>query len=206
VLAALRRTFLAQGARLAEAGVIATDDDVFYLTSHELWTASGSQQDVVASRRARRDGQKKLTPPPIIPPRDDPSWADDPMMKRLPAEMRTQLMGRGSQIRDGRRIVVGTPASPGVAKGIARVVTGPDDFGRFQPGDVLVAHATSPIWTPLLAIAAAAVTEVGGPFAHAAIVAREFGIPLVDGALEATKVIPDGSPVLVNGSSGIVEL
>jgi rifampicin phosphotransferase len=206
VLAALRTTFLAQGARLAEAGVIATAEDVFYLTADELWTASGSQRDVVESRRASRDGQKKLTPPPIIPPRDDPSWADDPMMKRLPAEMRTQLMGRGSQIRDGRRIVVGTPASPGVAKGIARVVTGPDDFGRFKPGDVLVAHATSPIWTPLLAIAAAAVTEVGGPFAHAAIVAREFGIPLVDGALEATKVIPDGGPVLVNGSSGIVEL
>jgi phosphohistidine swiveling domain-containing protein len=62
------------------------------------------------------------------------------------------------------------------------------------------------MWTPLLAIAAAAVTEVGGPFAHAAIVAREFGIPLVDGALDATKVIADGAPVLVNGSTGLVEL
>ena len=58
----------------------------------------------------------------------------------------------------------------------------------------------------LLAIASAAITEVGGPFAHAAIVAREFGIPLVDGALDATKVIPDGAPVVVNGSTGVVEL
>lgn len=127
-------------------------------------------------------------------------------MKMTPAEVRAQLMERGLQTRDGRRVVVGTPASPGTARGIARVVSGPEDFGRFQPGDVLVAHATSPIWTPLLAVAAAAVTEVGGPFAHAAIVAREFGIPLVDGALDATRSIPDGVPVVVNGSSGLVEL
>ena len=122
----------------------------------------------------------------------------------LPSEMRAQLIERGLQVRDGQRVVVGTPSSPGTARGIARVLTGPDDFGRFQSGDVLVAHATSPIWTPLLAIAAAAITEVGGPFAHAAIVAREFGIPLVDGALDATRTIPDGVPVTVDGSSGIV--
>ncbi len=124
----------------------------------------------------------------------------------MPPEMRAQLLDRGLQVRDGRRVVIGSPASPGVAKGLARVVAGPDDFGRFKPGDVLVTHATSPIWTPLLAIAAAAITEVGGPFARAAIVTREFGIPLVDGALDATKVIPDGAPVVVNGSSGVVEL
>ena len=70
-----------------------------------------------------------------------------------------------------------------------------EDFARFNQGDVLVAKATSPIWTPLLGIAAAAVTEVGGPFAHAAIVAREFGIPLVDGAT-----------IVVDGTAGIVEL
>ncbi len=65
---------------------------------------------------------------------------------------------------------------------------------------------TSPIWTPLFGIASAAVTEVGGQFAHAAIVAREFGIPLVDGALDATRVITDGAPVVVDGSAGLVEL
>ena len=116
------------------------------------------------------------------------------------------LLERGLRVRDGRRVVVGSPASPGVTRGIARVVAGPDDFGRFHPGEVLVAHATSPIWTPLLAIAAAAVTEVGGPFSHAAIVAREFGIPLVDGAIDATRVIADGTPVVVDGTSGMVQL
>jgi phosphohistidine swiveling domain-containing protein len=206
VLALLRTAFLAQGKRLADAGVLARIEDVFYLAAGELWATEGDQRDVVAARRALRDGQKKLSPPPLIPPPDDPSWANDRMMNVMPPEMRARLIERGLRVRDGRRVVVGTPASPGIAKGLARVIGGPDEFGRFQPGDVLVAHATSPIWTPLLAIAAAAVTEVGGPFAHAAIVAREFGIPLVDGALDATKVIVDGTPVVVNGSTGIVEL
>ena len=77
---------------------------------------------------------------------------------------------------------------------------------RLQPGDVLITHATTPIWTPLFNIAAAAVTEVGGPFSHAAIVAREFGIPLVNGAVDATREIADGTSIVVDGSAGIVEL
>jgi pyruvate,water dikinase len=71
---------------------------------------------------------------------------------------------------------------------------------------VLVARTGSPIWTPLFGIAAAAITETGEPAAHAAIVAREFGIPLADGALDATRVIADGTPVLVDGSRAVVEL
>ncbi|HEX7173007.1 MAG TPA: PEP/pyruvate-binding domain-containing protein [Candidatus Limnocylindria bacterium] len=205
VLALLRATFLEQGRRLAHAGVIARPEDVFYLEADELWMVEGDRRELVEARRETRDGQKKLTPPPLIPPAQDATWGSDPMMKLMP-EMRTQFMERGVQLRDGRRVLVGTPSSPGSARGIARVVTGPEDFGRFQPGEVLVAHGTSPIWTPLLAIAAAAVTEVGGPFAHAAIVAREFGIPLVDGALDATRTIADGAPVVVDGSSGIVVL
>jgi pyruvate,water dikinase len=153
-----------------------------------------------------REAQKRLSPPPFIPPTNDPIWANDRALNMMPPEMRAQLMERGLQVRDARHIVAGTPASPGVATGIARVVAGPQDFGRFNPGDVLVAHATSPIWTPLLAIAAAAVTEVGGPFSHAAIVAREFGIPLVDGAVDATRVIADGATVTVDGTTGIVQL
>ena len=86
------------------------------------------------------------------------------------------------------------------------MILGPEDFDRFQKGDVLVARTTSPIWTPLLGIAAAAVTEAGGQISHAAIVAREFGIPLVNGATDATRVIADGTSVVVDGSAGVVEL
>ncbi|MDP9250085.1 MAG: hypothetical protein M3O78_01790, partial [Chloroflexota bacterium] len=117
VLALLRAAFLAQGNRLADAGVLATAEDVFYLEAAELWSAVGDQGDVVDARRAMRDGHKKLSPPPILPPPSDPSWANDRLMKMMPSEMRAQLMERGLQVRNGRRVVVGTPASPGVAKG-----------------------------------------------------------------------------------------
>lgn len=160
----------------------------------------------VTQRRVLREQRKRLAPPPFIPPVTDVSWANDPLVKMLPPAMHAAMFERGVRERNGKRELVGSPSSPGRARGIARVVSGPDDFERFQKGDVLVAHATSPIWTPLFGIASAAVTEVGGQFAHAAIVAREFGIPLVDGALDATRVITDGAPVVVDGSAGIVEL
>ncbi|MEO5321594.1 PEP-utilizing enzyme [Arthrobacter sp. CC3] len=71
---------------------------------------------------------------------------------------------------------------------------------------MLIARTTTPVWTPLFNIAAGVVTEVGGPFSHAAIVAREFGIPLVSGAIDATRVITNGNTVVVDGSGGVVEL
>jgi pyruvate,water dikinase len=209
-LAAIRTTFLEAGRRLAQAGKLSQAEDVFYLKCDELWAvASASMEQLsakVAERRASREQHKRLAPPPFIPPATDPSWANDAFFKLMPPAMITATFDRGVRQRDGKRVLVGSPSSPGRARGIARVISGPEDFGRFLKGDVLVARATSPIWTPLLGIAAAAITEVGGQFAHAAIVAREFGIPLVDGALDATRVIADGTPVVVDGSAGIVEL
>jgi pyruvate,water dikinase len=206
VLAAVRATFLEAGARLARAGHLEQADDVFYLERDEVWAAASSFKATVIRRRTFRDQHKRLAPPQFVPPKSDPIWGKDPLMKRLPSAQRDALFGRGVSESDGKRVLVGSPSSPGRAEGIARVISGPEDFARFNPGDVLVAKATSPIWTPLLGIAAAAVTEVGGPFAHAAIVAREFGIPLVDGATDATRVIADGTKIVVDGTAGIVEL
>lgn len=104
----------------------------------------------------------------------------------------------------GTVLVRGTPASGGIARGPVRVIGGLDDFTRFHTGDVLVCRTTSPAWTPLLARAAAVVTEIGGILAHAAIVAREFGIPAVMGAGDATGVLTDAMPVVVDGTSGSV--
>ena len=206
VLAAVRGTFLEAGRRLVRAGHLENADDVFYLERDEVWAGAESFKTTVIVRRIFRDQNKRLAPPPFVPPASDPLWVKDPLVKKMSADQRAAMFGRGIGARDGKRVLVGSPSSPGRAEGIARVISGPEDFGRFKQGDVLVAQATSPIWTPLLGIAAAAVTEVGGPFAHAAIVAREFGIPLVDGATDATRVIMDGSTIVVDGSAGIVEL
>lgn len=209
VLAALRATCLDFGRRLVQAGQLAQADDVFYLERDELRAeASASNEPLtarVAERRALREHHKRLAPPPFVPPVSDPIWAKDPLVKMMTPAMHAAMFERGVQERNGKRVLIGSPSSPGRARGIARVISGTEDFDHFQKGDVLVARTTSPIWTPLLGIAAAAVTEAGGLFAHAAIVAREFGIPLVDGALDATRVIADGTPVVVDGSAGIVE-
>ncbi len=207
VLALIRGTFLEIGRRLTSTGVMQQAEDVFYLEYSELWQMPRTDlTEVVAKRCNLRESQKRLAPPSFIPPLSDPAWSNDSHMKFFSSIIGETVLKRGEQERNGRKILVGTPGSPGRAHGIARVITGTEDFHRFQPGDVLVAHTTMPVWTPLFNIASAAVTEVGGPFSHAAIVAREFGIPLVNGAIDAMRVIADGTPIVVDGSAGIVEL
>lgn len=98
----------------------------------------------------------------------------------------------------------GIPASGGTATGPARTVRGPQDFRRVEPGDVLICRSTDPAWTPLFRIAGAVVTEVGGVLSHAAIVARELGIPAVLAVPGALAGIADGSVVTVHGDEGTV--
>ncbi|GIF03424.1 PEP/pyruvate-binding domain-containing protein [Actinoplanes siamensis] len=104
----------------------------------------------------------------------------------------------------GGSALTGTPGSPGLATGPARVVRGPADFVRVRSGDVLVCRTTDPAWTPLFGVVSAVVTEVGGLLSHAAIVAREQGLPAVLAVPDATTALPDGAPVEVDGSTGRV--
>jgi pyruvate,water dikinase len=104
----------------------------------------------------------------------------------------------------GRVNLTGTPASPGRATGPVRLVRGPSDFARLRTGDILVCRTTDPAWTALFGVAAAVVTETGGLLSHAAIVAREYGLPAVVAVTGATTVLRDGAMVAVDGSSGRV--
>jgi pyruvate,water dikinase len=102
-------------------------------------------------------------------------------------------------------LVSGVPASAGRARGRVRVVRGPEQFDELQPGEVLVAPLTAPAWTPLFRLAAAVVTDVGSPAAHASIIAREYGIPAVVGCGDATARLRTGMQVTVDGITGNVE-
>jgi rifampicin phosphotransferase len=102
-------------------------------------------------------------------------------------------------------VVSGTPASPGRATGPVRVIRGPEQFDQLEPGEILVAPLTAPAWTPLFTRAAAVVTDVGSPAAHASIVAREYGIPAVVGCGDATARLRTGMRVTVDGTTGNVE-
>ena len=101
-------------------------------------------------------------------------------------------------------LAVGTPAGGGRATGPVRVVAGPAEFGRLRPGEVLVCTSTNPGWTPLFQRAAAVVVDHGGMASHAAIVAREYGIPAVMGTGSGTRALADGRQVVVDGDRGEV--
>jgi pyruvate,water dikinase len=110
--------------------------------------------------------------------------------------------GAGEVHADGA--LRGIPGSPGIVTGTARVIKRSEEFGRLGPGEILVAPFTTPVWTPLFAVAGGLVTDTGGILSHGAIVAREYGIPAVMGVAGASSRVVDGSLITVDGAKGIV--
>ena len=106
----------------------------------------------------------------------------------------------------GEGEVRGIAASRGVATGQAKVVLDLSQQDKLLPGDILVCRTTSPPWTVLFSRAAAVVADTGGPLAHTAIAAREYGVPCVVGARGATDRIHDGMRITVDGGTGVVQL
>jgi pyruvate,water dikinase len=115
---------------------------------------------------------------------------------------------RGASARSGGDsgsvVVTGLGASPGVVSGAVRVLDSPNAPGGLEPGEVLVAPMTTPDWVSVIRRASALVTDEGGLTCHAAIVARELGVPCVVGTGKATSVLRDGERITVDGSTGIV--
>jgi pyruvate,water dikinase len=107
------------------------------------------------------------------------------------------------ETQDGE--IVGEPISPGVIKGQIKVLHNPDEK-PVLPGEILVARATDPGWTPLFLNAAGIVLEIGGMLQHGALVAREYGKPCVAGIEDATEVFKDGQMVEMDGTSGVITL
>jgi pyruvate, water dikinase len=101
-------------------------------------------------------------------------------------------------------LILGLPAAPGSASGPVRILLRPEDGNRLTDGEVLVAPMTNPDWLPTIRRAAALVTETGGMTCHAAIVARELGVPCVVGARNATTKLHDGTMITVDGVHGQV--
>jgi rifampicin phosphotransferase len=196
----LRHCALRLGQQLLDRGSISQTEDVFFLTRAELDAALGDQPPgslahAVQERRTRWQQQRRLAAPLVL--------------GKVPALGRRVYQGAIDVARGGASppegALVGEPASPGKTTGRVRVILDPADFPNFQPGEVLVARATAPAWTPLFAKAAAVVTDGGTLAAHASLVAREYGIPAVVATGDATTRLRDGQLVSVDGSAGIVQ-
>ena len=191
----LRRCALRLGEGLTEGGAIDDPADVFFLTRAEL-DEHKDLRYAVAERRRRWERQRRMVAPLAL-------GAPPKILRRL-------LHGAAEAARtrpvSPDALVVGEPASPGRACGTVRIVRGPEDFRGFRDGEVLVARLTAPAWTPLFGRAAAVVTDGGTLAAHASLVVREYGIPAVVGAGDATLRLRDGQAVTVDGGAGTVEL
>ena len=189
LLPVVRGALLEAGERLARAGVLDHPSDVWHLRFEELSAitdpaeVTADHRDrlraLVADRAARRQ-----------------EYAGAPLIS--PASLRPRPP-------DSRALVIGSPASPGTATGPVRVIRQPSEFGLLQPGEVLVCPYTNPSWTPLFELAAAAVVDTGSIGSHAAITAREYGIPAVMGTGDGTRRLTDGQLVEVDGGTGQVQ-
>lgn len=194
----MRRAVIRIGQALVDQGVIREVEDVFFLTRDEALGAiqhGRLEEDVdVVERRARRAQQARLVPPLLV-------GALNPVLRRM-WDAFPRMLGA---VPSSTALVTGSPASAGRATGPVRVIRGPDEFEELQPGEILVAPVTAPAWTPLFSRAAAVVTDVGSPAAHASIIAREYGIPAVVGCGDATARLRTGMHVTVDGGTGNVE-
>jgi rifampicin phosphotransferase len=188
VLPIFRKALLETGRRLCTVGVLDEPSDVYHLRLEEVEGIAEASRIDPAKRDRLRDlmrrralRREELAGVPLI----DPNLVFPPL-------------------KDADALVTGTPAGGGRVSGAVRIVREPSEFGTLQQGEILVCPATNPSWTPLFQRAAAVVVDSGGIASHAAIVAREYGIPAIMGTGRGTSVLINGQQVIVDGGSGRV--
>ena len=197
----VRMVVLAVGERLAANGALDDPADVFHLRLDELGDLTVDRRGVVAERKAEMAAFGSVASPPVLgtlPPGPPP---DDPISRAV-----IKMFGGRPRESATPDVFYGMAGSPGVARGAVRIVRSLAEGETLRQGEVLVAPTTAPPWTPLFAKAAAIVTDAGGILSHCAVVAREYGIPAVVGAKQATAVLHDGQVVEVDGTAGSVRI
>jgi phosphohistidine swiveling domain-containing protein len=193
------RTWVQRAGQLTGHG-----DDLFFLELPEsfgLLRGDPAPLAKVPARRASYETYQALPPyPALIRGRFDPiRWAADP-------NRRGDYYDEHAQTTKPDDTITGFPGAAGMVEGIARVLRTPEDAAQLGDGEILVTTVTNIGWTPIFPRAAAVVTDVGAPLSHAAIVARELGIPAVIGCGNATMLLHSGDRVRVDGSRGTVEV
>lgn len=178
------------GRHLVEAGVLDDAEDVFFLSRDELTGGpTAAIKRVVVARRRYWESHHHVEIPSVFRGTPVVSALDPDTADKDPAA--TSVSGIG--------------VSPGVVEGVARVVTNPD-FMDVEPDEILIAPFTDPSWSSIMFLSSALVVDVGGALGHAAVVARELGIPCVVNTRNGTTVISTGDRLRVDGTAGTVEI
>ncbi|MFO1375551.1 MAG: PEP/pyruvate-binding domain-containing protein [Steroidobacteraceae bacterium] len=192
---AKKRAFEELGRRLVERGLLADAGDHYFLTYEELlelFAGRAPQRLVAAKVRGRRRQFERFHAKQYLPPlylRDGEEYREDAGV---------------ATVQDGA-LLAGIGTSRGTVTGTARVVHDLEDIGRVRAGEILVTNSTDPGWTPVFAVISGLVLETGGMLAHGSCLSREYGLPAVTVA-NATRLIPDGATITVDGSTGQVSL
>jgi pyruvate,water dikinase len=210
-----RRAYLEAGRRLAAKGRLHDAQHVVELTAGEVVSmlngGSGRTADQAAADAHYRATHTSKDAPQFL----GGTPSGPPPVEWLPAAAaRAQLavgivleeMFAAREKQELGATINGHAASPGEVEGIARLVLDPRDMGRVRKGDVLVTRSTAPSYNALLPLLSGIVTDRGGTLSHAAVVAREYGIPAVVGTGNATELIRDGARVRLDGARGTVEV
>jgi phosphohistidine swiveling domain-containing protein len=207
-LAIIRRTYIRLGEEFARRGAITQARDIFFLTTEEVESvartvqrpageppveapAPGNETSLLRNLIARRRR---------IFDRLAGQWTDTPLDAYPPFIRGNEPLQRGGALSG----VLGRAVSPGIGRGPAWVLKAGDGLAQVPPGAVLVAPSADPAWTPLFPHLAGLVLEAGGQLSHAAVVAREYGVPAVFGIAGATSTYRNGDIITVDGTRGVV--
>jgi pyruvate,water dikinase len=181
------------GDLLAADGRLADREDVFLFTVEELTQSQlpTNMRTIADERRAQREEFKR---------HDIPThW------EGVPTPFELAPLGTGSEAANAGGVVKGIGASGGVIEGPVRIVHDPA-FSEIEPDEILVCVTTDPSWAAVLYVSSALVTDIGGLLSHAAVVAREIGVPCVVGTGNGTKVLKNGDVVRVDGNEGTITI
>ena len=207
------------GTLLKDRGVLEHEDDIFQLQHTEAtqaltdvmlaWSSGGTEigarhwRPIIAKRKEMQKALATWSPPPALGP--IPKGLNDPAFRMLWGVTEETIMTWAMASSDAKE-VKGYAASPGVVEGTARVLKNVNEIGDLKDGEILVCPITAPSWGPVFGKIKAAVSDIGGTMSHAAIVAREYGMPAVVGTGTATKIIKTGDKIRVDGDRGIVTI
>jgi len=209
------------GALLARQGVLEEAEDVFHLQHYEIdqalvdamlaWAAGSAPtgaahfRPLIARRKAILARFAEWTAPPALGP--IPESIEDPAVQMLWG-ITSETLESWSHPPDpaNPNQLIGFAASPGIVEGVARVLRNVNDIGQIRDGEILVCPVTAPSWGPVFGKIKAAVSDIGGTMSHAAIVAREYGMPAVVGTGQATVRIRTGQRLRVDGDRGVVTI
>jgi pyruvate,water dikinase len=181
------------GRHLCEAGILREVEDIYFLENVEMFAMVAKLAGLPEGSSAPLDSIQLVAKRRVEFAR---SWKVNAPF-HLGDKSNKQKEDTSGELR-------GVPASRGLATGKARLVRGPQDFNKVRQGEIIIAPATTPAWTPLFGAAGGLVTEFGGLLSHSGVVAREYGLPAVLGVPDAMRLIRDGDEITVDGEYGKV--